>query len=182
MAKKSTVTETGQTEDTTTENLPGTTHTPESDDQTAGAGNSAGPAGLLEAAMAELVNQSGCADVAHMVDMAKVGLSLMEVIDVRSREDGPLKDWTPAEDPAEIVGDLCEVIAVLEDKLRFKDRPADSEGKRGFVVLSPIRQNNVLIEINQPIWLTEDEHGELGPAGVIDPVWENGITGADADD
>ena len=182
MAKKPTVTETEQTEGKTTENLPGTTHTPESDDQSAGAGNSAGPAGLLEAAMAELVNRSGCADVPHMIDMAKVGLSLMEVIDVRSREDGPLKDWTPAEDPAEIVGDLCEVIAVLEDKLRFKDRPADTEGKRGFVVLSPVRHNNVLIEINQPIWLTKDEHIELGPAGVIDPIWENGITGADSYD
>lgn len=180
MAKKSTTTETGQTEGTTTENLPGTTqNTPDSDDQAAGAGNSAGPAGLLEAAMAELVNRSGCADISHMIDMAKVGLSLMEVLDTAGQEDGPLKDWTPAEDPAEVVRDLCEVIAVLEDKLLFRNAPADASDKRGFVVLSPVRLDNVLHDVHAPLWLTKDQHDELKPTGSVDPVWENGVEGDD---
>lgn len=53
-------------------------------------------------------------------DAAKIGRSLMATIDA-NREHPLLKDWTPAEDPAEIVGDLLWAF----DTPRFLDNTAE---------------------------------------------------------
>jgi hypothetical protein len=53
-------------------------------------------------------------------DAAKIGRSLMATIDA-NREHPLLKDWTPAEDPAEIVGDLLWAF----DTPRFPDNTAE---------------------------------------------------------
>lgn len=69
-----------------------------------GIGANAGPT------LADALALSGCADFDNLVDMAKVGVSLMDAIDIYVNLDGPLKGWSPAEDPAEIVGDLYDML------------------------------------------------------------------------
>lgn len=41
-------------------------------------------------------------------DMAALGHSTMAAIEAVTSQEGPYKDWTPAEDPAEIITDLYE--------------------------------------------------------------------------
>lgn len=45
-------------------------------------------------------------DDQDLVDMANVGQSLMNAIDVYTKAPSLIEDWSPADDPAEIVGDL----------------------------------------------------------------------------
>ncbi|MDG3580389.1 hypothetical protein P7F60_28835 [Rhizobium sp. YJ-22] len=52
------------------------------------------------------LEMTGCADEADLIDMANVGRSLMNKIDELVQCEGPFKGWSPADDPAEIVGDL----------------------------------------------------------------------------
>lgn len=58
----------------------------------------------------ELLTESGCETAQELIDMAKVGRKLMDAIAVHHGQEGPLKDWTPAGDPAEVVGDLVEMV------------------------------------------------------------------------
>lgn len=67
--------------------------------------SNAATAQSIEDALAE----TGCSNFADLVDMALVGMSLMSTIDIVTR-DGVLKDWSPAEDPAEIVTDLLNML------------------------------------------------------------------------
>lgn len=59
--------------------------------------------------LAAALEMTGCEDVEDLIDMANVGSSLMSTIEVHSVS-GPLKDWSPAEDPAEVVGDLVRMV------------------------------------------------------------------------
>ncbi|SEH22536.1 hypothetical protein [Rhizobium sp. NFR12] len=77
-----------------------------------GAGNSASPAVEVETSafsIASALAETGCSDYADLVDMALVGTSLISTIDSVTR-DGILKGWSPADDPAEIVFDLINMI------------------------------------------------------------------------
>jgi hypothetical protein len=68
--------------------------------------------------------------VQELQDMADIGRSLMATIAVHTSKDGPLKDWTPAEDPAEVVDDLVELIDALrkpeETAMPDQDKTPDS--------------------------------------------------------
>lgn len=71
--------------------------------------------------IADLVAAAGCDDAQVLVDMAIVGNSLMAAIGVYTAEGEILADWTPAEDPAEIVGDLAEVLRLARDEVQALD-------------------------------------------------------------
>lgn len=60
----------------------------------------------------DLLEMTGCSDAADLEDMAKVGKSLLDAIATNSKS-GPLKGWAPADDPAEVVVDL---LNMLEDQ------------------------------------------------------------------
>lgn len=55
--------------------------------------------------MQALVEETGSENIENLRDMALVGHSLMEAI-ATVTQDGPYKNWAPADDPAEIVIDL----------------------------------------------------------------------------
>lgn len=85
------------------------------------------PRNLLDEAVAD----AGAADPKDLVDMAIVGKSLMQEIEACTKS-GPLKGWSPAEDPVEIVSDLLQMVDALQaerDKLieAAKTPPATTE-------------------------------------------------------
>lgn len=51
-------------------------------------------------------------------DMADCGRSLMAAISAVMSDPSPLSDWAPAQDPAEIVTDLFEMLQEERDKLQ----------------------------------------------------------------
>ncbi|MCT7662340.1 hypothetical protein [Shinella kummerowiae] len=53
---------------------------------------------------------AGCKDLEDLVDMATIGNHLMSTIGEHVKLEGPLKDWAPAENPVEIVGDLYDML------------------------------------------------------------------------
>ncbi|OHV85920.1 hypothetical protein [Ensifer sp. LCM 4579] len=53
---------------------------------------------------------TGLTTVEELIDMAKVGSSLMEAIDAVTSPVSLIEGWSPAEDPAEIVGDLYNLF------------------------------------------------------------------------
>lgn len=57
---------------------------------------------------------AGCKDLEDLVDMATIGNHLMSTIAEHVQLDGPLKDWAPAENPVEIVGDLYELLVAAQ--------------------------------------------------------------------
>ncbi|TCN30300.1 hypothetical protein [Sinorhizobium americanum] len=65
-------------------------------------GGAAGPSDRL----AEALKMNGLATVEELVDMANVGQWLMNAIDTYTKAPSLIEDWSPADDPAEIVGDL----------------------------------------------------------------------------
>lgn len=57
----------------------------------------------------EALTMTGCKDLADLIDMANVGRSTMDrMADVI--EHGPLKGWSPADDPSEIITDLANAL------------------------------------------------------------------------
>ncbi len=151
-------------------------NTPESV-STGGAGNAASPTGLADAVILALVDEAGCADAQHMVAMAKLGLSVFEYLDDASHRDGPLKGFPLHEDPAQMVPYLFEMVVALENKLAFREAPAEAEGKRGFILLKAVRIDNHLTEMHKPVWLTKEQHAELAAVDACDDDWDNGVRG-----
>lgn len=49
---------------------------------------------------------TGLASLEEVIDMANLGSSLLNAIETVTGEEGAFENWTPAEDPAEIVLDL----------------------------------------------------------------------------
>ncbi|MGG7580993.1 hypothetical protein [Rhizobium sp. Nf11,1] len=43
-------------------------------------------------------------------ELASIGTSVMNWLDDLTQQDGPLKDWTPAESPAEVIPDLYNML------------------------------------------------------------------------
>lgn len=150
------------------------TDTPESE-STGGADNTASPAGLTEAFTAKLVEEAGCADIGHVIEMAKLGLSVIDMLNAENVRSWPL--LSSLEDPADAVPVLCDRVAELEKQLAFKAAPEDVDGKRGFILLKAVRIDNVLTEMLRPVWLTKDQHAELAAAEACDRDWETGVRG-----
>ena len=55
---------------------------------------------------AEILEQTGMKTAEEVIDMANLGVSLLNAIETITSLEGPFKGWAPAENPAEIVGDL----------------------------------------------------------------------------
>lgn len=64
---------------------------------------------IAEDVIKKLLSETGCSDIAEVIDMVKVGQSLMHEIEHTVQADAQLKGWAPAEDPAEIVADLINM-------------------------------------------------------------------------
>lgn len=73
---------------------------------------------------------TGCTDLADLIDMANVGQGLLERIDLLTKTEGPFKNWTPADDPCEIVFDL---VNALDDALAVAP-PAPAEAQARVVI------------------------------------------------
>jgi len=58
--------------------------------------------------------RAGAADAADLVNMAIIGRSFMDAIAVHTKPGELLEGWTPAEDPAELVGDLVEMVKLAD--------------------------------------------------------------------
>jgi hypothetical protein len=69
----------------------------------------AGSGGPMADELVRLLEETGSASIDELRDMARVGHSLMAAIAAHSAA-WPLKDWAPAEGPAEIVGDLVAML------------------------------------------------------------------------
>jgi hypothetical protein len=70
--------------------------------------------------------QNGDDTSSEQTDMALIGHSVMRWIETLTTQDGPLYEWSPAEDPAEIIPDL---YSMLEESLACH-RQACGETKR----------------------------------------------------
>lgn len=65
----------------------------------------------IDAALAEL----DLADLQQMIDMAKVGASFWRSFEIVTTSEGPFKDYTPADDPVELVTDLFSALRASEE-------------------------------------------------------------------
>ncbi len=65
--------------------------------------------------LARLLTETGLQNEDDLVGMAKVGTSLMSRIDYLVEMPGTFHEWSPAEDPAEIVDDMFQHIEDLEE-------------------------------------------------------------------
>lgn len=86
--------------------------------------------GTLQNALA----MTGCENEEDLIDMANIGRSLMSKIDFYVEEPSLLEGWSPAEDPAEIVGDLYNR---LEESLACH-RQAMAEAKAATAIIEQI--------------------------------------------
>lgn len=57
-------------------------------------------------ALKDALSMTGLITAEELIDMANVGQSLMNAIETYTKAPSLIEDWSPAEDPAEIVGDL----------------------------------------------------------------------------
>lgn len=85
--------------------------------------------------LANALQMTGCQNEEDLIDMAKVGLSLMATIGDLVKLDGPLKGWSPAEDPVEVVGDLYDRL----EEANACHRQAIEESKALQATLAEIR-------------------------------------------
>jgi hypothetical protein len=77
--------------------------------------------GIQTPTLADLLAEAGCKNAVDLVDMAKVGNSLMASIEIYTKAGEVLEGWSPAEDPAEVIGDLVDMVETAEaarDKLQ----------------------------------------------------------------
>lgn len=82
-------------------------------------GGAAGISGDLKAAF-EL---AGCETAEQLIDMAVVGSSLMERIANIIKQEGEFKDWSPMNDPAELVYDLFNALEYAKEQAANAEQP-----------------------------------------------------------
>ncbi len=80
------------------------------------------------------LKMTGCENEEDLIDMANVGRSLMDVIDIYTKSPSILEDWSPAESPVEIVGDLYDR---LEESLACHQQ-AIEEAKAATAIIEQI--------------------------------------------
>lgn len=84
------------------------------------------PAPVSAEDIAVLLEETGSRDREDLIDMARVGHSLLNEIASLNRCPGPFKDWAPLKDPAEIVTDLFNALHDAKTELAAL-RPAVAE-------------------------------------------------------
>ncbi|MGV1791028.1 hypothetical protein [Rhizobium sp. A37_96] len=80
------------------------------------------------------LEMTGCESEEDLIDMANVGRSLMNAIETYTKEPSIIEGWSPADDPAEIVGDLYNR---LEESLACH-RQAITEAKAATAIIAQI--------------------------------------------
>ncbi|WP_368517455.1 hypothetical protein [Rhizobium sp.] len=88
----------------------------------------------MEGRLANALTMTGCENEEDLIDMANVGRSLMESIDFYVKSPSHLENWSPAESPVEIVGDLYDR---LEESL-VCHRQALDEAKAATAIIEQI--------------------------------------------
>ncbi len=83
--------------------------------------------GTEKEGLANALEMTGCENEEDLIDMANVGLSLMGAIDIYTKAPSLIENWSPADDPAEIVGDL---YSRLEEALASPSPSAEIEALR----------------------------------------------------
>lgn len=94
-------------------------------------------------------------------DLAAIGQSVMNWIDELTLQEGPLKDWTPAESPAEIIPDLYNM---LEESLACH-RQACGEARQLAEALKAGETGDMpagFLWINKPITVTGGDYNYEG--------------------
>ena len=66
--------------------------------------------GTEKEGLANALEMTGCENEDDLIDMANVGRSLMDKIDNYTKAPSLIENWSPADDPAEIVGDLYNYL------------------------------------------------------------------------
>lgn len=66
---------------------------------------------------------AGCETAEQLIDMALVGSSLMERTTNIIKLDGEFKDWSPMDDPAELVDDLFQALEHAKEKAGNTEQP-----------------------------------------------------------
>ncbi|RKD61691.1 MazG-like family protein [Rhizobium sp. WW_1] len=84
--------------------------------------------------LSNALEMTGCENEEDLIDMANVGRSLMDKIGLYTKAPSLLEDWSPADDPAEIVGDLYNR---LEESLACH-RQALDEAKTANAIIGQI--------------------------------------------
>lgn len=133
--------------------------------------------------LADALAMTGSKDFDDLVDMANVGRSLMERLGYHVTLEGPLKNWAPADDPAEVVGDLVNMIDELQGELdAVKGALAQARGdqskedeRRIFLALGRINIDNEPVEPGGRVRINRTQHATLAAAGVVPKDWEAGL-------
>lgn len=117
--------------------VPGGTNTGAADG-TADAHDQAGEAAAVSpAALSAALALSGCSDFDNLVAMAGTGVSLVAAIAEYTGTEGPLKNWSTAENPVDFVGDLVAEIVLLRDQAAERaksDKAASSVDAAGSTI------------------------------------------------
>ncbi len=139
--------------------------------EASGTGANAGPAG------SEITATLKVDDIGHLAEtlaLAAIGGKLLEIVIDVARDYPDLQEWIGSDDPAGIVRELADEIAVLKDQAKSRRVTSDNGETRFFVATSSVRVDGVLFDIRKDIPLTRDQHKEVAAAGACDPDWENG--------
>jgi len=115
-------------------------------------------------------------------DMAIVGRNLMDAIEaVKGAENSPYADWSPADDPAEIVTDLFEDMQQAREKLRASElgHLARSDGEEIAAPAVPQDAREVVKQALAPLthFHTFNANGPLADAAIAALVklgWRKG--------
>lgn len=111
---------------------------------------------------------------AETLKLAAIGGKLLEIIVDVARDYPDLQEWIGSDDPAGIVRELADEVAVLKDQAKSRRVTSDNGETRFFVATSSVRVDGVLFDIGRDIPLSKDQHKEVAATGACDPDWEEG--------
>lgn len=94
------------------------------------------------------LEMTGCRDAEDLIDMANVGRSLMNAIDTYTAPVSLIEGWSPADDPAEIVGDLYNLFEESVNCHKADlDRLRTANDEREWRDMSSAPQDGSIIEV-----------------------------------
>lgn len=128
----------------------------------------------LTATLQDVLNVTATASFSELLGFVSIGQELMNEIEVLSLDHPDLEHWLGDDHPANIVRDLVEENAVLKDISDSKRAKADGDEKRFFSITKTVRLNNELLEVDDFVPLTKDQHKDVSSANACDPDWNEG--------
>lgn len=146
-----------------------------SQDEEIGAGANAGSDQLI-AELTLFMDASGLTELEQVVRVAEIGRNVLAEIELISIGNPEVARWLTDENPAGIIRELYDQVGYLGELLEDGTSPSDLNDKRRFLITKTIRLNHVLLEENEGVWLTFDEHALAFAANACEPDWHNGGT------